>query len=101
MIQGIAACAFSISLSARMMFAQCEIDMVGSPTSTSVKNQSSHKCAQVEFVERVAKESPASAWALLQTDACSDPIDKCKDPVKYLGANGECACFACEAGRRT
>jgi len=32
---------------------------------------------------------------------CNDPIDKCAKPVKYLGANGNCACFACEYGKAT
>lgn len=34
-------------------------------------------------------------------DACSDRIDNCKYPIKYLGANGDCACFACEYGKPT
>lgn len=29
---------------------------------------------------------------------CSDPIDNCKKPIKYLGSKGTCACFACEYG---
>lgn len=34
-------------------------------------------------------------------DDCSDAIDKCKKPIKYLGSKGLCACFACEYGQTT
>ena len=30
--------------------------------------------------------------------ACSDKIDNCSDPVKHLGTQNECACFACGYG---
>jgi len=33
------------------------------------------------------------------SDECSDPIDKCKKPIKYLGSKGLCACFACQYGQ--
>jgi hypothetical protein len=31
-------------------------------------------------------------------DACSDSIANCSDPVKHLGTQNECACFACGYG---
>jgi hypothetical protein len=30
--------------------------------------------------------------------ACSDSITSCNDPVKHLGTQNECACFACAYG---
>jgi hypothetical protein len=33
--------------------------------------------------------------------ACSDPIANCNDPVKHLGTQNECACFACGYGTAT
>lgn len=33
------------------------------------------------------------------SDECSDAIDKCKKPIKYLGSKGLCACFACQYGQ--
>jgi hypothetical protein len=30
--------------------------------------------------------------------ACSDSITNCNDPVKHLGTQNECACFACAYG---
>jgi hypothetical protein len=30
--------------------------------------------------------------------ACSDSIANCNDPVKHLGTQNECACFACGYG---
>ncbi len=43
----------------------------------------------------------ASAGATPTREGCSDPIDKCKKPIKYLGSKGDCACFACEYGKAT
>lgn len=43
----------------------------------------------------------ASAWAKAAPEGCSDPIDKCKKPIKYLGSQKDCACFACEYGKAT
>jgi len=34
-------------------------------------------------------------------DSCSDSIATCKDPVKYLGTQNGCACFACEYATST
>jgi hypothetical protein len=31
-------------------------------------------------------------------DACSDSIANCGDPVKHLGTQNDCACFACGYG---
>jgi hypothetical protein len=33
--------------------------------------------------------------------SCADSIANCKDPVKYLGTDAGCACFACEYGKAT
>ena len=33
--------------------------------------------------------------------ACSDPIANCSDPVKHLGTQNDCACFACGYGTAT
>lgn len=38
------------------------------------------------------------------SNSCSDSIANCADPVKYLGMQNDCACFACgyrTAGQRT
>jgi len=42
-----------------------------------------------------------SSFRLVPAEGCNDPIDNCKKPIKYLGSNGECACFACEYGKAT
>jgi hypothetical protein len=42
---------------------------------------------------------PAGEFVMAGPEGCSDPIDKCKKPIKYLGSKGECACFACEYGK--
>ncbi len=34
-------------------------------------------------------------------DSCSDSIANCKNPVKYLGSQNGCACFACEYATST
>jgi len=39
-------------------------------------------------LERLAQSAPA----------CSDPIANCSDPVKHLGTQNDCACFACGYG---
>jgi hypothetical protein len=33
--------------------------------------------------------------------ACSDSIANCNDPVKHLGTQNDCACFACGYGTAT
>lgn len=33
--------------------------------------------------------------------SCSDSATDCKRPVKYIGDNKGCSCFACEYGRKT
>ena len=33
--------------------------------------------------------------------SCSDSVGNCKAPVKYLGDNKGCSCFACEYGKKT
>jgi len=43
-------------------------------------------------------------FAASASNSCSDSIANCADPVKYLGMQKECACFACgygTAGQRT
>jgi hypothetical protein len=55
----------------------------------------SYECGGIAATKSL-KASIVSEIALVPQDACSDPIDKCNDPVKYLGSNGDCACFACE-----
>lgn len=93
----------SVGLSTLMLSAQSKIAVAGTdsfPPQSSTKPQSGYECAAI----RAAKsQAPlfAAGIAPLQTDACADPIDQCHDPVKYLGANGNCACFACEYGRST
>ena len=60
----------------------------------------SQKCSGAWAKESV-KGFTASELASPPQDACADPIDKCNNPVKYLGSNGDCACFACEYGKTT
>jgi hypothetical protein len=98
----IAAWLLSVGLSTSMLSAQSKIAGTDSPLPpASAKPQSGYKCAAT----RTAKNEPPlfaiAGLALLQTDACADPINQCHDPVKYLGANDNCACFACEYGRTT
>ncbi|MFY9610928.1 MAG: hypothetical protein WAU45_20245 [Blastocatellia bacterium] len=41
------------------------------------------------------------AYANVGQDQCSDPIENCKPPVRFVGDKDGCACFACEHGKRT
>ncbi len=41
------------------------------------------------------------AFAPQPGDSCSDSIANCRDPVKYLGSQNGCACFACEYATST
>jgi hypothetical protein len=92
--------AFLLGLFVVMMFAQGPTDVVLTDSlSPFTRAQSGHQYAGIETVSGVSGKFPVSALPLLQTNSCSDPIDKCNDPVRYLGADGDCACFACEAGR--
>jgi hypothetical protein len=34
-------------------------------------------------------------------ESCSDSASGCKAPVKYLGDNKGCSCFACEYSKKT
>ena len=34
-------------------------------------------------------------------ESCSDSTVNCKAPVRYLGDNKGCSCFACEFGKKT
>ena len=43
----------------------------------------------------------AFAFPVTPLDSCSDSIANCNDPVKYLGADGDCACFTCDYGKTT
>jgi len=94
----------SIVLSTLMFSAQSKIAIAGTdapPASASVKAQSGSMCTASRTAQ---SELPLFALAgspLPQADACADPIDQCHDPVKYLGTNGNCACFACEYGKAT
>jgi hypothetical protein len=63
--------------------------------------QPRHQCDDTGAKQGVLWAFTAPELLLAAQDACSDPIDKCSDPVKYLGSNGDCACFACEYGRPT
>lgn len=45
-----------------------------------------------------AGRAPFAAFAPPGPDACSDSIANCNDPVKYLGTQHDCACFACGYG---
>lgn len=57
----------------------------------------------------LANDEPVIAFSRAQylafaSNSCSDSIANCADPVKYLGMQKECACFACgygTAGQRT
>jgi len=41
----------------------------------------------------------AFAFPVPLQSSCADSIADCKDPVKYLGTDAGCACFACEYGK--
>ena len=52
-------------------------------------------------IPRVKAELVGFTTRITPQDACADAIDKCKQPVKYLGSNDDCSCFACEYGKPT
>jgi len=96
----IAACLLSIVLSTLMFSAQSKIAVAGTdapPASESMKDQS--KCAAMRAAQGEVPMFALAGSPLPQADACADPIDQCHDPVKYLGTNVNCACFACEYGK--
>jgi hypothetical protein len=45
-----------------------------------------------------AGRAQVAAFAPPTPDACSDSIANCADPVKHLGTQNDCACFACGYG---
>jgi hypothetical protein len=79
----------------------------GTPTETSFTSESAFRIfSTVECANKMKNEAETSSLAaflggLAQPQGCADPIDKCKKPIKYLGSNGDCACFACEYGKAT
>jgi hypothetical protein len=100
----IASWLLSVGLSTLMLSAQSKIAVAGTdppPPQASTKPQSGYKCAAIRTTNSEPLLLAVARLSLLQTDACADPIDQCHDPVKYLGANDNCACFACEYGRTT
>lgn len=44
------------------------------------------------------RRAQIAAFAPPAADACSDSIANCNDPVKHLGTQNDCACFACGYG---
>jgi len=70
------------------------------PGSSSHASFSVRGCAKTTMMQPTGGLT-ASAWATAAPEGCSDPIDKCKKPIKYLGSKGDCACFACEYGKAT
>ena len=59
------------------------------------------QCDRVHEVKGDNRPIAAFTFASTPQASCSDSIANCKDPVKYLGVNGDCACFACEYGGST
>ncbi len=93
-----------VGLSTLMLSAEGKVGIAvtDSPTSSAlIQTQSGYRCAPTKAAQDASWGFTATGLASAQTDACADPIDKCNDPVKYLGANGDCACFACEYRRST
>ena len=100
----IAARLLSVGLSTLMLSAQSKVAGAGTDChlpQASAKSRSGYERAAIRATKSEPQLFAVAGLALLQTDACADPIDQCHDPVKYLGANGSCACFACEYGRST
>jgi len=87
-------------LSARSKIAADGTDSVFSQP-TKPQPQSGYECAAKKTAKGQVQLFALAGAAPLQADACADSIDQCHDPVKYLGANGNCACFACEYGKST
>jgi hypothetical protein len=48
-----------------------------------------------------ASRAQIAAFAPPASDVCSDSIANCADPVKHLGTQNDCACFACGYGTAT
>jgi hypothetical protein len=59
------------------------------------------QCDRVPAVKGDNRLFASFTFASTLQASCSDSIVNCKDPVKYLGVNGDCACFACEYGEST
>jgi hypothetical protein len=43
-------------------------------------------------------EEPGTSFG---QDTCSDRVEDCKLPVRFVGDKDGCACFACEHGKKT
>lgn len=52
----------------------------------------------LEPSDGVVVRSGGAQFAAFAPDACSDSIANCSDPVKHLGTQNDCACFACGYG---
>ncbi len=104
MTRYIAAWIFFVGFFTLSMSAQSKVGLDGidsAHASASLKGQSTSTCADIKATKNTPLGLATAGLALPQIDACADPIDKCNDPVKYLGTNTDCACFACEYGRST
>lgn len=52
----------------------------------------------LEPSDGIVVRSDGAQFAAFAPDACSDSIANCSDPVKHLGTQNDCACFACGYG---
>lgn len=52
----------------------------------------------LEPSDGIVVRSGGAQFATFAPDACSDSIANCSDPVKHLGTQNDCACFACGYG---
>jgi hypothetical protein len=88
-------------------FARNELSTNGSGNGTlpvplvSVLSKPIPQCDRVPAVKGDNRLFAAFTFASTLEASCSDSIANCKDPVKYLGVNGDCACFACEYAEST
>jgi len=52
----------------------------------------------LEPSDGIVIRSGGAQFAAFVPDACSDSIASCIDPIKHLGTQNDCACFACGYG---
>ena len=99
-------CVLCICLCVAMGFAGDKSSTIGAGSSTravpfvSVQPQPTPQCDGVHAANGNSELFAAFTFPVTP-QACSDSIASCNDPVKYLGADGDCACFACEYGKGT
>jgi|SRR5271167_3420999 len=100
-------CVLFLCLCVVMGFAQDESSPNGAGNSpravpfVSAQPELRPQCDRVHTTKDNNELIAAFAFPMPPQTPCADSIANCSDPVKYLGTDDGCACFACEYGKAT